>query len=89
MQQKFIVACFFIATSVLAPIQWYLWIYSGSANANFYFGVTIAFGTAQVRHLDLCASRPRCALSLSSTVMRTAGRIRTQCTVPVSTLRTP
>lgn len=49
MQQKFLVGCFFIATSVLAPIQWFLWIYSGSANANFYFGVTIAFGTAQVR----------------------------------------
>lgn len=49
MQQKFLVGCFFIATAVLAPIQWYLWIYSGSANANFYFGVTIAFGTAQVK----------------------------------------
>jgi phosphatidylinositol glycan class U len=48
MQQKFLVGCFFIATTVLAPIQWYLWIYSGSANANFYFGVTIAFGTAQI-----------------------------------------
>ncbi|XP_021961854.1 phosphatidylinositol glycan anchor biosynthesis class U protein [Folsomia candida] len=48
MQQKFLVGCFFIATSVLAPIQWFLWIYSGSANANFYFGVTIAFGTAQI-----------------------------------------
>jgi len=48
MQQKFLVGCFFIATAVLAPIQWYLWIYSGSANANFYFGVTIAFGTAQI-----------------------------------------
>jgi phosphatidylinositol glycan class U len=48
MQQKFLVGCFFVATTVLAPIQWLLWIYSGSANANFYFGVTIAFGTAQI-----------------------------------------
>ncbi|XP_049832992.1 phosphatidylinositol glycan anchor biosynthesis class U protein isoform X1 [Schistocerca gregaria] len=48
MQQGFIVACFFITTSVLGPVLWHLWIYSRSANANFYFGVTLAFGTAQI-----------------------------------------
>ncbi|XP_067002406.2 phosphatidylinositol glycan anchor biosynthesis class U protein [Anabrus simplex] len=48
MQQGFIVGCFFLITSVLGPIVWHLWIYSRSANANFYFGVTLAFATAQI-----------------------------------------
>lgn len=48
MQQGFIVGCFFLITSVMGPIVWHLWIYSRSANANFYFGVTLAFATAQI-----------------------------------------
>lgn len=48
MQQGFIVSCFFIITSVLGPTVWHLWIYNRSANANFYFGVTLAFATAQI-----------------------------------------
>lgn len=48
MQQKFIVGCAFIITSALGPTVWHLWIYSGSANANFYFGVTLSFATAQI-----------------------------------------
>lgn len=48
MRQTFIVGCMFVATSVLGPIMYNLWIFSGSANANFYFAVTLAFNTAQV-----------------------------------------
>lgn len=48
MQQRFIICCIFIMTSVIAPIFWHLWIYSGAANANFYFGVTLAFTVAQI-----------------------------------------
>ncbi|KAJ9597871.1 hypothetical protein L9F63_011272 [Diploptera punctata] len=48
MQQGFVVGCFFLTTSVMGPIVWHLWIYSRSANANFYFGVTLAFATAQI-----------------------------------------
>lgn len=48
MQQKFIVACTFIIASALGPTVWHLWIYSGSANANFFFGVTLSFATAQI-----------------------------------------
>ncbi|KAL0268393.1 UNVERIFIED_CONTAM: hypothetical protein PYX00_010355 [Menopon gallinae] len=47
-QQSFIVACILIVTSVLGPTVWHLWIYSDSANANFYFGMTLAFATAQI-----------------------------------------
>lgn len=48
MQQGFIVSCFFVITLVLGPTFWHLWIYNRSANANFYFGVTLAFATAQI-----------------------------------------
>ncbi|XP_072944051.1 phosphatidylinositol glycan anchor biosynthesis class U protein [Epargyreus clarus] len=48
MRQKFIIGCAFIITSALGPTVWHLWIYSGSANANFFFGVTLSFATAQI-----------------------------------------
>ncbi|XP_050588523.1 phosphatidylinositol glycan anchor biosynthesis class U protein [Bombus affinis] len=47
-QQGFIVACFMLFCTVFAPTVWYQWIYSRSANANFYFGVTLAFAIAQI-----------------------------------------
>lgn len=53
MQQAFIVSCFFVGCTVFAPTVWHLWIYSRSANANFYFGVTLAFATTQVRISNL------------------------------------
>lgn len=48
MKQGLIVAGMFISCSVLTPILWHLWIVMGTANANFYFGVTLAYNTAQV-----------------------------------------
>lgn len=48
MQQGFIVGCFVLFCTVFAPTVWHQWIYSRSANANFYFGVTLAFAIAQI-----------------------------------------
>lgn len=48
MANYFVVFCFFLITSALGPTVWYLWIYCNSANANFYFGATLAFASAQV-----------------------------------------
>ncbi|XP_008549393.1 phosphatidylinositol glycan anchor biosynthesis class U protein [Microplitis demolitor] len=48
MQQGFIVGCFVLFCTVFAPTVWHQWIYSCSANANFYFGVTLAFAIAQI-----------------------------------------
>ncbi|KAG8040289.1 hypothetical protein G9C98_000860 [Cotesia typhae] len=47
-QQGFIVGCFMLFCTVFAPTVWHQWIYSCSANANFYFGVTLAFVIAQI-----------------------------------------
>jgi len=38
---------------LMAPITWYLWLYAGSANANFYFAMTMVFNVAQVRSVCL------------------------------------
>ncbi|XP_015924448.1 phosphatidylinositol glycan anchor biosynthesis class U protein [Parasteatoda tepidariorum] len=48
MRQKFIIGCVLASCTLLGPTLWHLWIYSGSANANFYFGITLAFNTGQV-----------------------------------------
>lgn len=48
MQQGFIVGCFMLFCTIFAPIVWHQWIYTRSANANFYFGVTLAFAIAQI-----------------------------------------
>ncbi|XP_041775372.1 phosphatidylinositol glycan anchor biosynthesis class U protein [Anopheles merus] len=48
MKNNFIVGATMLVTSVLAPTVWHLWIYNNSANANFYFGVTLIFCTAQI-----------------------------------------
>lgn len=52
MANYFVVFCFFLITSALGPTVWYLWIYCNSANANFYFGATLAFASAQVNNLN-------------------------------------
>ncbi|XP_076234830.1 phosphatidylinositol glycan anchor biosynthesis class U [Calliopsis andreniformis] len=46
--QGFTVGCFMLFCTIFAPTVWYQWIYSRSANANFYFGVTLAFAIAQI-----------------------------------------
>lgn len=48
MRQTFVILCFFLACSVLGPVMFDLWIYYGNANANFFFGTTLAFNAAQV-----------------------------------------
>ena len=48
MQQIFISGVAIFITTALAPIVWDLWICWGTANANFYFGATLAFTTAYI-----------------------------------------
>ena len=48
MKQTFIIICMLLASSVLAPIAWQLWIYNNSANANYYFAINLVYSTAQI-----------------------------------------
>lgn len=48
MSHNFIVVATFLVTSVLGPTVYHLWMYANSANANFYFGVTLVFCTANI-----------------------------------------
>jgi len=44
----FLSSIMFCVGIVMAPVLWHLWIYAGSANANFYFAITLVISTAQV-----------------------------------------
>ncbi|QQP35218.1 Phosphatidylinositol glycan anchor biosynthesis class U protein [Caligus rogercresseyi] len=48
MKQSFFVANMLLAATVLGPILFQLWIYNGSANANYFFAINLVFGTAQI-----------------------------------------
>lgn len=37
-----------LVSSIAGPILWFLWIHTGSANANFFFGMTITYNIAQI-----------------------------------------
>lgn len=51
-RHSLIIVCMTLVAILMAPITWYLWIYTGSANANFYFAMTMVFNVAQVRKID-------------------------------------
>lgn len=53
MKQGLLVACVFISCTVLAPLMWQMWIILGTANSNFYFGVTLAYNVGQVSNNQL------------------------------------
>lgn len=48
MKSTLVIVCTIVTCTVLAPILWYLWIILGTANSNFYFGITLAFNVAQI-----------------------------------------
>jgi phosphatidylinositol glycan class U len=37
-----------VATSILAPVLWHLWIYNNSANANYYFAINLLYSSALI-----------------------------------------
>lgn len=57
MKSLLVISCTIVTTTVLAPILWYLWIVLGTANSNFYFGITLAYNVAQV-----CSQRDFCPI---------------------------
>lgn len=48
MRNTLFVCGMYICSVVLAPILYHLWIFAGSANANFYFAITLVYSTAQI-----------------------------------------
>ncbi|GAB6032702.1 hypothetical protein CHUAL_011577 [Chamberlinius hualienensis] len=47
-RHMFVIGCFYVTCSAISPLLYSLWIDYGSANANFFFGATLAFNAAQV-----------------------------------------
>ena len=50
-----VVVCMFLIFSILCPVLWYLWIHAGSANANFFFAITLTYALAQVSTHSNCS----------------------------------
>nr|XP_006819314.1 PREDICTED: phosphatidylinositol glycan anchor biosynthesis class U protein-like [Saccoglossus kowalevskii] len=48
LKNSLVVGVMYVVSSVLAFVVWHLWIYSGSANANFFFAMTLVYTTAQI-----------------------------------------
>ena len=48
MRNNFVITIMFVVCIVIGPILWHLWLFAGSANANFYFAITLVLCTAQV-----------------------------------------
>ncbi|XP_030831860.1 phosphatidylinositol glycan anchor biosynthesis class U protein [Strongylocentrotus purpuratus] len=47
-RNSLVVGVMMLLASLLAPVLWHLWIYAGSANANFFFAFTLIYNTAQI-----------------------------------------
>ncbi|KRZ45241.1 Phosphatidylinositol glycan anchor biosynthesis class U protein [Trichinella pseudospiralis] len=48
MQYRYLILFMWCTCMVLSPVMWYLWIGQGSANANFFFAITLVYLVAQV-----------------------------------------
>ncbi|KRZ72753.1 Phosphatidylinositol glycan anchor biosynthesis class U protein, partial [Trichinella papuae] len=48
MQYRYLILFTWFTCMVLSPVMWYLWIDQGSANANFFFAITLVYLVAQV-----------------------------------------
>ena len=54
MKQTLIVGVMLLIAVVLFPVLWKLWIIAGSANANFFYAITLVFIASQVR-ISFCS----------------------------------
>ncbi|KAI8345913.1 cell division cycle protein [Mortierella sp. GBAus27b] len=48
MRYTFLIVNLFLYSSLLAPIFWYLWIYVGSGNANFFYAIGLVYGVGEI-----------------------------------------
>eukprot|EP01097_Dermamoeba_algensis_P005190 TRINITY_DN3299_c0_g1_i1.p2 TRINITY_DN3299_c0_g1~~TRINITY_DN3299_c0_g1_i1.p2 ORF type:complete len:475 (+),score=88.09 TRINITY_DN3299_c0_g1_i1:40-1425(+) len=52
----FVAQSTFIYTALMSPIFWYMWIYLGSANSNFFYANTIVCAATEIFFLADCLS---------------------------------
>ncbi|XP_033119748.1 phosphatidylinositol glycan anchor biosynthesis class U protein-like [Anneissia japonica] len=48
LRNSLVVVVMLTVTSVVAPIMYQLWLYAGSANANFFYAITLVYNTALI-----------------------------------------
>ncbi|KAF9912846.1 hypothetical protein EC991_008712 [Linnemannia zychae] len=48
MRYSFLITNLFLYSTLLAPIFWYLWVYVGSGNANFFYAIGLVYGIGEI-----------------------------------------
>ncbi|KAF9586381.1 hypothetical protein BGW38_005965 [Lunasporangiospora selenospora] len=48
MRYSFVIVNLYLYSSFLAPVFWYLWIYVGSGNANFFYAIGLVYGIGEI-----------------------------------------
>nr|CAD2201952.1 unnamed protein product [Meloidogyne enterolobii] len=48
LRQSLVTGCTVLATFILSPIMWSMWVHIGSGNANFFFAIVWVFAIAQI-----------------------------------------
>uniref|UniRef100_A0A1I8BJR2 GPI ethanolamine phosphate transferase 1 n=1 Tax=Meloidogyne hapla TaxID=6305 RepID=A0A1I8BJR2_MELHA len=48
LRQCLVTGCTILATFILSPIMWSMWVHIGSGNANFFFAIVWIFAIAQI-----------------------------------------
>ncbi|KAF9348353.1 hypothetical protein BGX26_000229 [Mortierella sp. AD094] len=48
LRYTFLIVNLFLYSSLLAPIFWYLWVYVGSGNANFFYAIGLVYGIGEI-----------------------------------------
>ncbi|KAG0023495.1 hypothetical protein BGZ80_009270 [Entomortierella chlamydospora] len=48
LRYTFLIINLFLYSSLLAPIFWYLWVYVGSGNANFFYAIGLVYGIGEI-----------------------------------------
>lgn len=62
----FVVVIGALCCITIGPILWYGWLYSGTANSNFYFAITLVAGIAQtIMMSDIGTAHLRLSVVLS------------------------
>ena len=67
-----------LVSSIAGPITWYLWIHTGSANANFFFALTLTYSISQIfLLLDVCHSYLTHQYDMTNGLPRTRDKLGT------------
>ena len=70
MQNRFVDMILLSVGSLLLPVMWYIWLYPGSGNANFYYNQTLVYEFACAQVLIKFVSGAMCQIKTGDNVIK-------------------